>query len=421
MSNKLETWSFGVDNDRLVDLVLQGRKTATTSIYNENSVSEIGGESILVYNNEKTACIVKTKKVIITEFKNITEELAELEGEGSFDEWKTAHIEFFKAINSNFNENTKVEFEIFEVTKNLVKQRLELAKSIVEANLSLFGDIKNINEINAGFNNSIFDVNDKYILKVCGEKEKEDLFDVEADFYRQNQKNKNIPMLYRYDKSKRIVPFVYEIIEKINGKSVYYYWYKMSEAQREKFIRRLVEILKNIHFKEYDGYDWSAFVKYKILSDFYKTITIFNEEEKRLILESIEQYDKILSNNRFCLIHNDLHFDNILIEKEENIKLIDFNDSIIAPFDFDLRLLYMSVTLPWKWANIEMDSYQKEKDYKYLFEYVKKYYTELNEVKYLNERMVIYSVLNDFELLPRFQSQELKERILSNSRKILDC
>ena len=420
MNNKLETWSFGVDNDRLVDLVLQGRKTATTSIYNENSVSEIGEESILVYNNEKKACIVKTKKVIITEFKNITEELAELEGEGSFDEWRTAHIEFFKAINSDFNENTKVEFEIFEVTKNLVKQRLELAKSIVQANLSLFGDIKNINEINAGFNNSIFNVNDKYIIKVCGEKEKENLFDVEADFYRKNQENKNIPMLYRYDKSKRIVPFVYEIIEKINGKSVYYYWYKMSEAQREKFIKDLVQILKNIHFKEYDGYDWSAFVKNKILSDFHKTITIFNEEEKKIILESIEQYDKILSNNRFCLIHNDLHFDNILIEKEENIKLIDFNDSIIAPFDFDLRLLYMSVTLPWKWANIEMDSYQKEKDYKYLFEYVKKYYTELNEVKYLNERMVIYSVLNDFELLSRFWSRELKERILSNLRKIIN-
>ena len=122
MNNKLETWCFGVDNDRLVDLVLKGRKTATTSIYHENSVSKIGEESILIYSNEKKACIVKTKKVIITEFKNITKELAELEGEGDFEEWKTAHIEFFQAIKPDFDENTEVEFEIFEVTEILTKE-----------------------------------------------------------------------------------------------------------------------------------------------------------------------------------------------------------------------------------------------------------------------------------------------------------
>ncbi|MEY8330956.1 hypothetical protein AALB81_16810 [Lachnospiraceae bacterium 48-33] len=49
MNEKLQTWRFGVDNDRLVDLVLQGRKTATTSIYHENSISEEGEKSVLLY------------------------------------------------------------------------------------------------------------------------------------------------------------------------------------------------------------------------------------------------------------------------------------------------------------------------------------------------------------------------------------
>lgn len=119
MSNKLKTWHFGMDNNRLVQLVLSGKKTATTSLYNEDDAPLIGEESILVFDNGKHACITKTKKVIITEFKNIDENLSNYEGEGTFEEWKNIHIKFFKSIDPDFNENTKVLFEIFEVTKDL--------------------------------------------------------------------------------------------------------------------------------------------------------------------------------------------------------------------------------------------------------------------------------------------------------------
>lgn len=120
MSNKLETWRFGIDNDKLVKLVLSGKKVATTSLFDENDIPIVGEESILVFSNNKKACITKTKKVIITEFKNIKEELSNLEGEGNFKKWKNEHIKYFKSIDSNFNENTKVCFEIFEVTKKFI-------------------------------------------------------------------------------------------------------------------------------------------------------------------------------------------------------------------------------------------------------------------------------------------------------------
>ena len=420
MNNQLKTWHFGIDNDKLVELVLSGKKTATTSLYDENDIPAVNEESILIFDNEKKACVTKTKKVIITEFNNISEELSNLEGEGTYEEWKKNHIEYFKTINPDFYDDTKVIFEIFEVKENLIEQRLELARTIAQANGDIFGNIESIEEINAGFNNSIFDINGKYIIKVCGDTDKEKLFDIEANFYNSNQDDKNIPSLYRYDNSKNVVPYVYEIIEKVNGQSVYYHWYKMNEQEREEFVKELVVVLKRVHSKEYQSYDWSSSIKERVLSNFNQTIDMFNEDERSIILESLEKYDEILSDNKFCLIHNDLHFDNILLDDTNNIKLIDFNDSQVAPFDFDLRLLYMSVSLPWKWANSEMDSLQMPEDYQNLFEYIKKYYTELNDVKYLEERMTIYWVLNDFELLPRFRSSEGKERILINCQKILD-
>ena len=110
MSDKLKTWHFGTNNDKLVQLVLLGKKTACTSLYDENDIPKIGEESILTFADGTKACITKTKNIIITEFKNIDENLSQLEGEGTFELWKKEHVAYFKRINPNFNDETKVLF-----------------------------------------------------------------------------------------------------------------------------------------------------------------------------------------------------------------------------------------------------------------------------------------------------------------------
>lgn len=116
------------------------------------------------------------------------------------------YIEYFKSINPDLNENTKIIFEVFEVKENLIEKRLKLAKTIAKFNNDIIGNIENIEEINAGFNNSIFSINNKYIIKVCSNEDKENLFDIEANFYNSNQDNESIPILYKYDKSKKLFP-----------------------------------------------------------------------------------------------------------------------------------------------------------------------------------------------------------------------
>ena len=65
---------------------------------------------------DNNVCFIKTINVIITEFKNITWDLAKLEGENnSLEEWRKVHTDFFSEIDSSFNDDTKVIFEIFEV------------------------------------------------------------------------------------------------------------------------------------------------------------------------------------------------------------------------------------------------------------------------------------------------------------------
>ena len=122
MCKSLSKWHFDVENDKLVDLVLEGKKTAYVDIYNGEK-EELNNESILNYDNEKSACITKTIKTIICKFKDIEWNLAKLEGIGnSLEEWKERRYNYFKSVNSNFNDNTLVLVKAFEVTKNLKEE-----------------------------------------------------------------------------------------------------------------------------------------------------------------------------------------------------------------------------------------------------------------------------------------------------------
>lgn len=417
----MKNWSFATNNDKLISLVLKGQKRATSYLYKEEDIPVIGEESIIHFDNEKDACIVKTINYKILKFKDIKEEDAILEGEWdlSLDYWKKVHEEFFKTQKKNFTIEDKIIFEEIEVTKNLVEERLKIGKAIASKNLDIFKNINSIREINSGFNNTLFNINDKYVLKVCTNKSLERTFQTEYNFYSSNKDNNYIPKLYKYDDSKKDSEFIYEIIEKLEGNTLYYYWYKMDESERENTIKNLMEIIKKFHSKKPEGYNWASKIKNELLSDLEECKNSFSLKEYDIIIKSINNYDLFLKDNRFALIHNDLHFDNI-IYNNGILKIIDFNDSLIAPIDFEFRQLYSFQEKPRKYANIEMDTFQKTHDYKNILNYIKQYYEELNDIKYLEQRMLIYKVWNSIRNLKKYKLQELIDDVVNSSKKLSD-
>lgn len=176
----------------------------------------------------------------------------------------------------------------------------------------------------------------------------------------------------------------YILIIKIDGKSLYYYWYKMTEIEREATIKEIIDILKDIHKLKCEPYNWTDYIKSQIQDYYKKTKIYFSTEEQKKIEQSFAEYDKYLKDNKFAFVHNDLHFDNI-IKNDTGLYLIDFNDAMIAPIDYEFRLLYMCKDTPWKLANSEMNPFQKPEDYKNIDTYIKKYYKEFSDVKFIDE------------------------------------
>ena len=126
LAGTYEAWSFGEAPDKLADLVLQGIKTATCSAYdlyqiNNEPLPQAGDYSVILNSSEEAVCIIKTIKVYVTEFKNVSEEHAFKEGEGdrSLEYWRKVHESFLtnelSSVHRSFDEHTKVVCEEFEV------------------------------------------------------------------------------------------------------------------------------------------------------------------------------------------------------------------------------------------------------------------------------------------------------------------
>ena len=93
---------------------------------------------------------------------------------------------------------------------------------ILKINRDIFGDNYNIEKINVGFTNTIYNVDNKYIIKICTNIENEENFKREIDFYNHNKNNSLIPKLYYYDITKENVSYLYEIIEKLSFKFFFF-------------------------------------------------------------------------------------------------------------------------------------------------------------------------------------------------------
>ena len=116
----INNWHLG-DNketaDELFELVIRGEKTATSYLYTDDQ-NELGF-SILTNWDESKKALLLTNKVYVIPFDKVTRQHAFKEGEGdkSLKHWKEIHKNFFNLDKIEFNKNSKIICEEFELIK----------------------------------------------------------------------------------------------------------------------------------------------------------------------------------------------------------------------------------------------------------------------------------------------------------------
>ena len=119
-----DPWSFGNTEsmaDKLLKLVLDGKKTATCSLLRayqgfEAEIPQVGVYSVLCDGRDKPKCIVLHTETFLCPFNEVSEQFAFEEGEGdrSYAHWQKVQRSFFSEY-GNFKETEILICERFKV------------------------------------------------------------------------------------------------------------------------------------------------------------------------------------------------------------------------------------------------------------------------------------------------------------------
>ncbi|MBO2517874.1 MAG: RNA-binding protein [Clostridiales bacterium] len=128
----LEKWHFEVTQsacDHLLELVLEGKKRATSSSLPAYEIEgeplpEEGSMSVITGWDGIPKCVIRTTRVQVLPFRDITFDTAVLEGEDEcLATWRGRHEKFFREegmeLGYTFTEDMPVVFEEFEIAEKL--------------------------------------------------------------------------------------------------------------------------------------------------------------------------------------------------------------------------------------------------------------------------------------------------------------
>ena len=97
-----DDWAFGGAPDALAELVPNGIKTATASAYplyeqEQEPLPKAGDYSVILNTKGGAVCIIRTAKVYVVPFREVSADHAFREGEDdrSLESWREVHRDFF--------------------------------------------------------------------------------------------------------------------------------------------------------------------------------------------------------------------------------------------------------------------------------------------------------------------------------------
>lgn len=118
-----DAFQFGADADWLADLVINDKKTATTSgfvFYELEKVDlpQVGEFNIVLNGENDPVAVIQIKSVDVVPMNEVREDFALAEGEGDYKFWWEAHEKFFtellKEYDKEFSPDMLVVCERFE-------------------------------------------------------------------------------------------------------------------------------------------------------------------------------------------------------------------------------------------------------------------------------------------------------------------
>lgn len=300
---------------------------------------------------------------------------------------------------------------------------LEIANNILGAyNLP---PIQNLKKVEVGFTNTVYELDNKYILKVCtDDKQNEAPFRLEAQLYGYYKDKLPVPQLIAFNDEKMLIPYTFMLYPRITGDNLYNVWHLMTVEQRRNVIKQFCDMLRTVNQTELTALppsvelkpvdSWRKIIetrlnKYLQIAEQMQTI---KPETISSVKQFVEQHGSSLDEQKLALTYWDVHFDNVLVQDNQIVGLLDFERTEIASIDFVLDTAKRMVVFPKKYMSQYAEQFAKDEDYEDLLNWYKEFYPELFDFTNLERRLDLYSIAHDLEDLEGWPNvQQLKDNI----------
>ncbi len=301
-----------------------------------------------------------------------------------------------------------------------------MEKKIIEKIFEVhgLGKVESVANIEIGFTNKVYLVNDAFILKVCEDDSNEQKFEIEVFFYNFFKDKIPVPEIKVSDKSKSVYGKFFMIYPKIAGDNLYAKWHLLSEGQRKIIIKQLCDILKVINKSPYDEFLQKFDVNFsdnwhdKILNQIQNSLKKIEEKKLlssefiKIIKRFVDDNHNVLKEQKLALVYWDAHFDNILVQDRKIVGILDFERTEVSSMDFVLDIIKRMVEYPKKYMSEKFEKFAKKEDYAHLLDWFQEFYPELFEFENLDKRLDLYAVEHDLDTLIWYpDSVEVKQMI----------
>lgn len=284
--------------------------------------------------------------------------------------------------------------------------------------------VQSIEKIIYGYTNTIYSINGRYILKICINERNRENFKRASLFCQKYHESINCPkVLY----SCLDTDNAWQIEEQVEGENLFFKWNQLNKDEKEDVMRKICKGLRKIHeipvmdvFKsDFKPEDWKS----KFKKDIFKKIDSLENKGMNfaVLYEKIKEYItqnlEVLDETDFRVCHTDMHFDNIMIDDDNNIKILDYDRLRISSIDYELNVFNIMSKTPELVANDELKERVKKEDYSELLSMIQKNYPEMFKFDFLNERLNIYALKHYLGLLGIAKE---KDRIINALMEIVD-
>ena len=205
----------------------------------------------------------------------------------------------------------------------------------------------------------------------------------------------------------------WQLQQKVAGRPLAHLWAEMSVDLRKQAIHQLATILQTLHGFDHKNLTTPRPAYQPLDSALPEQIIAFAMQAKafphmdvalmdQVILMTRGFAQKISSAGRWGIVHNDLHFENILWDGEKITALLDFERACYGPLDLELDLLLRYCRFPALFVHEEYEHLIHPEAYSLVPQWLHEEYPSLFTVEHLTERLSLYSLFYDLRLLQRF-------------------